>query len=82
MKAKSDRRRNAEVRAARTVSLDGLAMGNLAELIIKARADADRMGKIADCATCGEPWTSDLVRHQRAIMRGATPDVLVCVDCR
>ena len=40
------------------------------------------MNKIALCASnCGRPWTDDLIRHQRAILRGATVDVLVCDTC-
>ena len=40
------------------------------------------MNSISLCAECGAaPWTDDLIRHQRAMLRGATLDVLVCDKC-
>ena len=40
------------------------------------------MDEIALCAEgCGNLWTDDLARQQRALLRGATPDVLVCDAC-
>ena len=66
----------------RTISLDGITLASLSDLVLKARAGTQVMDTIALCAVCGAvPWTDDLVRHQRAILRGATLDVLVCKDC-
>lgn len=64
------------------VALDRLSLGRLNILAAKAKLGAEIMDKIAICAACGAvPWTDDLIRHQRAILRGATPDVLVCDTC-
>ena len=73
---------NRRERQKRLISLDGLALVHLNRMAAVARASADRMDSIAICAGgCGQPWTADLIRHQRAILRGATPDVLVCDGC-
>ena len=49
----------------------------------KAAADLAEWESIPPCADCGrERWTDDLDKHRKAVKRGATPDVLVCLDCR
>ena len=64
------------------VALDNLSLAFLNILSLKAKAGAEIMNKIAlRAANCGRPWTDDLIRHQRAILRGATVDVLVCAQC-
>ena len=51
-------------------------------LAMKHKLGAEIMDTISLCADCGtKPWTIDLLRHQRAILRGATVDVLVCDTC-
>lgn len=79
MSATTDNRRE---RARRLISLDGLTLASLNCMAALARADARRMDSIALCSSgCGQPWTNDLIRHQRALLKGATPDVLVCDEC-
>ena len=64
------------------VSMDNITLGWLNELARKAKIEAEIMDNISLCADgCGRPWTDDKIRHQRAILRGATPDVLVCNAC-
>ena len=71
-----------ERRDPKTVALDGMDLGRLNVLALKAKAGAELMDNIALCVEgCGQPWTNDLIRHQRAILRGATVDVLVCDTC-
>ena len=66
----------------KTIALDGMDLGRLNILSLKAKAGAKLMDTIAPCAEgCGRPWTNDLFRHQRAILRGATVNVLVCATC-
>ena len=75
-------RENLEQRKQRLLSLDGLSLGHLNELAAIARAGAERMDNIPLCADgCGRPWTDDLVRHQKATLRGAVASVLVCAQC-
>ena len=75
-------RENLEERKQRLLSLDGLSLGHLNELAAIARAGAERMDTIPLCADgCGRPWTTDIVRHQRAVLRGATEAVLICDKC-
>ena len=71
-----------ERRDPKIVALDGMDLGRLNVLALKAKAGAQLMDTIALCAEgCGRPWTNNLFRHQRAILRGATADVLVCDTC-
>ena len=64
------------------VALDRLSLGRLNILAAKAKLGAEIMDKIAICAACGAvPWTDDLVRHQKALLRGASLNILVCKDC-
>ena len=66
----------------RVVSLDGMSLAHLTSLGLKAKAGSKLMNSISLCAECGAaPWTDDLIRHQRAMLRGATLDVLVCNAC-
>ena len=44
----------------------------------KSKAEMDT---IAPCVDCGGPWTDEIERHQKAILRGASPAVLVCDTC-
>ena len=79
MSTTTDNRRE---RKRRSISLDGMSLAHLNRMAAVARADANRMESIAPCATgCGQPWTNDLVKHQRALLRSASPDVLVCDKC-
>ncbi len=65
-----------------TIALDGMSLASLNILALKAKAGTELMDTISTCAEgCGRPWTNDIVRHQRALLRGATPDVLVCGPC-
>ena len=59
-------------------SEDGMALARINIGWLKSKAGMDT---IAPCVDCGCPWTADLERHQRALLRGATPDVLVCDAC-
>ena len=71
-----------ERRDPRIVALDGLSLAHLNILALKRKLGAEIMDNIPLCATCGAvPWTDDLIRHQRAILRKATPDILVCDTC-
>ena len=59
-------------------SEDGMALARINIGWLKSKAGMDM---IAPCVDCGGAWTADLERHQRALLRGATPDVLVCDAC-
>ncbi len=62
--------------------MEGMALANLNIGWLKAKAGAELMDTITPCADrCGRPWTTDIVRHQKALLRGATPDVLICDTC-
>ena len=64
------------------IAMDNHSLAYFNTLARKAKIGAELMDTISFCADCGtKPWTTDLVRHQRAILRGATPDVLVCDAC-
>ena len=64
------------------IAMDNLSLGYLNTLALKHKHGAEVMDNIPLCATCGAvPWTNDLLRHQKAVLRGATPDVLVCDTC-
>ena len=66
----------------RIVALDGMSLAHLNTLALKRKLGAEIMDTIALCAAdCGRPWTDDLVRHEKAILRGAVASVLVCAQC-
>ena len=65
-----------------TIAMDNITLGWLNEAALKAKHGAELMDTISLCADCGaRPWTTDIVRHQKAILRGATPVVLICGEC-
>ena len=75
-------RKNAWARKESLISMEGMALANLNIGWLKAKAGAELMDTITPCADrCGRPWTTDIVRHQKALLRGATPDVLICDTC-
>ena len=75
-------RENDWARKERVISLDGQTLASINIGWLKAKAGAELMETITFCADgCGRPWTTDLVRHQKALLRGATPDVLICDTC-
>ena len=59
-------------------SEDGMALARINIGWLKSKAGMDT---IAPCVDCGGPWADEIERHQRALLRGATPDVLVCDAC-
>ena len=59
-------------------SEDGQALARINTNWLKSKAEMDT---IAPCVDCGGPWTDEIERHQRAILRGASPAVLVCDTC-
>ena len=85
MTTKAEKRRHREndwARKERVISLDGLTLASINIGWLKAKAGAELMDTITLCADgCGRPWTTDIVRHQKALLRGATPDVLICNVC-
>ncbi len=60
----------------------------IAEIAVKAAEEKrakeiEEWESIPECADCGrDRWTDNLDQHRKSVKRGATPDVLVCVDCR
>ena len=75
-------RKNNWARKERVISLDGQTLAGINIGWLKAKAGAELMDTIALCATCGAvPWTDDLVRHRKALLRGASLNILVCKDC-
>ena len=76
------KRENKWARKERVISLDGQSLAGINSSWLKAKAGAELMDTITTCANgCGQPWTTDIVRHQKALLRGATPDVLICAPC-
>lgn len=64
------------------VALDGMSLAHINALALRHKLGAEIMDTISLCGSCGtKHWTNDLLRHPRAILRGATPDVLVCDTC-
>ena len=60
-------------------SEDGQALARINITWLKKKKTG--MDTIAPCVDCGCPWTDEIERHQRAILRGASPAVLVCDAC-
>ena len=72
-------RENTWARKERVISLDGQTLANINVSWLKAKAGAELMDTITPCADgCGRPWTTDIVRHQKALLRGA---ILICDVC-
>ena len=69
-------------RGPQIIAMDNLSLGYMNTLALKHKLGTEIMDTISICADCNtKPWTNDLLRHQKAILRGATPDVLVCDTC-
>ena len=76
------KRENDWARKKAIISLDGLTLAAINTNWLKVKAGAELMNTISPCADgCGRPWTTDIVRHQKALLRGATPEVLICDTC-